>query len=84
MFWAVSGKMSYFSALKAGIAQVVCSGSISLEVILWAISLVSVRVLSSAEVIASIVSLVIPSSWCPISVNIHWNRSVVHPSRGVG
>ena len=33
-FWAVPGKVSYFSTLEAGIGRVSSSGSIPLEVIL--------------------------------------------------
>ncbi len=55
-----------------------------MEVVLWAIPLVSVRVLPSSEVIASVVSSVVSSGWCPISVDIHRNRGVIHPTRGVG
>ena len=51
---------------------------------MWAIPLISVGVLSSPEVIASVVSSIVPSGWCPIPVDIHGNRGIVHPLRGVG
>ena len=83
-FQAVPGEMSYFSALEAGVRGVSCGGCVGLEVVLWAISLVSVRVLPSTEVIPSIVSSIVPSGWRPVSVYVHRDRSVVHPLRGVG
>ncbi len=55
-----------------------------MEVALWAIPLVSVGVLSSLEVIASVVSSVVSLGWCPIPIDIHGDRSVIHPSRSVG
>ena len=42
-----------------------------------------VGILLSAEVIASVVPSVVPSGQHPIPVNVHWDRGVVHPSRGV-
>ena len=59
-FWAIPGEMSYFSTLEAGVRGVSCGGCVGLEVVLRAISLVSVRVLPTAEVIPSIVSSIIP------------------------
>ncbi len=82
-FGAVSGKVSYFSALEAGVRGVSCGSRVALEVILWTVPLVLVGVLSSAEVIASVVSSVIPLSRHPIPVYIHRNWGVIHPSRGV-
>jgi len=70
--------------LKAGIGRVPRSSGVSLEVVLWTISLIPVGVLSSSEVIASVISSVIPSGWRSISVDIHQDWSVIHPSRGVG
>ena len=63
--------------------MVSCSGRVALEVVLRAIPLISVGVLSSAEVVASIVSSVVPSCWCPVPIYVHRDRSVVHPTRGV-
>ncbi len=83
-FWAVPGKVSYFSTLEAGIGRISSSRSISLEVILGPIPLIPIGVLPSPEVIASVIPLVVPSGWCPVPINVHWNRGVVHPSRGVG
>ena len=83
MFGTVSGKVSYFSALEAGVRLVSCSGCVALEVALRSISLIAVGVLSSAEVIASIVSSVVSSRWCPVPVYIHGNRGVIHPARGI-
>ena len=54
-----------------------------MEVALWAIPLIAVGVLSSSEVIPSIVSSVVPSSWCSIPIDVHRNRGVIHPARGV-
>ena len=82
-FWTVSGEVPHFSALEAGIRGVPCGGRIALEVALWAVPLVAVRVLSSAEVIASVVSSVVSSGRCPVSVYIHGDRSVIHPSRSI-
>ena len=50
-----------------------------MEVVLWAVSLIPVGVLPSTEVIASVVSSIVPSGWCSIPVDVHWDRSVVHP-----
>ena len=47
---------------------------------MWAIPLVAVGVLSSSEVISSIVSSVVPSGWCPVPIYVHWDWGVVHPS----
>ena len=55
-----------------------------MEVVLRAIPLVPVGVLSSPEVVASVVSSVVSSSWCPVPVDIHRDRGIVHPARGVG
>ena len=55
-----------------------------MEVVLRAVSLIPVGVLPSTEVIASVVSSVIPSGWCPIPIDVHWNGGVVHPSRSIG
>ncbi len=49
-----------------------------------AIPLVSVGVLSSPEVVASIIASVIPSGWCSVPIDIHRNGGVVHPSWGIG
>ncbi len=82
-FGAVPGKVSYFFALKAGIRGVSCGGRIALEVILWSIPLVAVGVLSSPEVVTSVVPSVVSSGWSSVSIYIHGDRGVVHPSRGV-
>ena len=82
-FGTISGEVSYFSALETGIRGISCSGRIALEVVLWAVPLVSVRILPSAEVVSSIVSPVVSSGWCPVPVYVHWNRGVVHPTGGV-
>ena len=82
-FGTISGEVSYFSALEASIRGVSCGGRIALEVALWAVSLVSVRVLPSTEVVSSIVSSVVSPSWRSIPVYIHRDRSVVHPARSV-
>ena len=81
-FGAVSSEVSYFSALKTCVGGVSCCSCVGLEVV-RAVSLVSVRVLSSTEVVSSVVSSVVPSGWCPVPIQIHWNRGVIHPSRGV-
>ncbi len=78
-FGAVSGEMPHFSALEAGVRRVPCGGRVALEVALWAIPLVAVGVLSSSEVISSIVSPVVPSGWCPVPIYVHWDQGVVHP-----
>ncbi len=49
-----------------------------------AVSLIPVGVLPSTEVIASVVSSVIPLGRCPIPIDVHWNGGVVHPLRGIG
>ncbi len=82
-FWTISGKMPHFSTLEAGIGRVSYSSGVPLEVVLWVVSLISVGVLSSLEVIASVVSSVVSSGRRSIPVNIHWNWSVIHPSRGI-
>ena len=83
-FGAVPSEVSHFSALEAGIRGVSCGGRVALEVILWSIPLVAVGVLSSPEVIASIVPSIVSSGWSPVSIYIHGDGGVVHPSRGVG
>ncbi len=82
-FRAVPGEMSHFSALETGIRGVSCGGCVALEVILWSVLLVAVGVLSSPEVIASVVSPIVSSSWGSVSVYVHGDRGVVHPLRGV-
>jgi len=83
-FWTVSGEVSYFSTLEAGVGRVSGGSGIPLKVILGSVSLVPIGVLPSMEVVASIVSSVVSSGRRPISVDVHWDGSVVHPSRGVG
>ena len=82
-FRAVPSKVSHFSALETGVGRVSCGSRVALEVTLWAASLVAVRVLSPPVVIASIVPSVASSRWCPVSIYIHGDRGVVHPTRGV-
>ncbi len=82
-FGAVPSEVSYFSALETGVGLVSCGGRVALEVTLRTIPLVAVGVLSSAEVIASVVSSVVSSGWCSVSVYIHGDRSVIHPSRSI-
>ena len=55
-----------------------------MEVILWAIPLIPIGVLPTSEVVASVVSSVVPSGWCPVSIDVHGDRGVIHPSRGIG
>jgi len=55
-----------------------------LEVILWSIPLVAVGVLSSSEVVSSVVPPVVPSGRCPIPVYVHWDRGVIHPTQSIG
>jgi len=83
VLWAVSSEVPYFSALEAGIRQVSRGSCVALEVVLWAIPLVSVGVLSSSEVVASVVSSVVSSGRRPVPIDVHRDRGVVHPSRGV-
>ncbi len=79
-FGAVPSEVSYFSALETGVRLVPCSGRVALEVTLRTVPLIAVGVLSSAEVIASVISSVVPSGWCPVSVYIHGDWGVIHPS----
>ncbi len=83
-FRAVSGEVSYFPTLEACIRCISCGGHVALEVILGAISLIPVRVLSSSEVIPSVIPLVVSSGWGPVPVYIHGNWGVVHPSGSIG
>ena len=83
-FRTVPGKMSYFSALEAGVRRVPSSSGIPLEVVLGPIPLVSVGVLSSVEVIASVIPSIVSSGWRPVPIDVHWNWGVIHPSRGIG
>ena len=80
---AVPGEVSYFSALETGIRRVSCGGRVALEVILWTVSLIAVGVLSSAEVVASVIPSVVSSCWCPVPIYVHRDRSVVHPAWGI-
>ncbi len=82
-FRAVSGEVSYFSALETGVRLVSRGGRIALEVILRTVSLIAVGVLSPAEVVASVIPSVVSSCWCPIPVYVHRDRSVVHPTWGI-
>ena len=82
-FGAVSGEVSHFSALEAGVRRVSHSGCIALEVALRAIPLVVVGVLSSVEVIASVVSSIVSSGWGPVPIYVHRDWGIVHPTRGV-
>ncbi len=79
-FGAIPSEVSYFSALKACIRRVSRGGCIALEVALGSISLVVIRVLSSTEVVSSVIPSVIPSGWCPVPVYVHRDRGVIHPS----
>jgi len=58
-----------------------------LEVVLGVISLITVVVSLSSEVVTSIVPLALvvslSLSWCPVSVDIHRDRGIVHPSWGI-
>ena len=83
-FRAIPSKVSYFSALEACVRRISCGGRITLEVILRAVSLISVGILPSSEVISSVVPSVVSPGWCPVSVDIHRDQGVIHPSRGVG
>ncbi len=82
-FRAIPSEMSYFSALEACVRRVSHCGHVALEVVLRAVPLITVGVLSSAEVAASIVSSIVPSCWCPVPIYVHRNRSVVHPAWSV-
>ena len=83
VFGAIPGEVSYFSALEACVRRISRGGCVALEVALRAVSLITVGVLPSAEVVASIVSSVVPSRWCPVPIYIHGDRGVVHPTGGV-
>ncbi len=83
-FRAIPSKVSYFSALEACVRRIPCGSRVTLEVVLRAVSLISVGILPSSEVISSIVPSVVSSGWCPVSVDIHRDQGVIHPSRGVG
>ena len=63
--------------------MICCSSRVALEIVLRAISLITVGILSSAEVVASIVPSVVSSRWCLVPVYIHGDRGVVHPTRSV-
>ena len=80
VFRAVSGEVSYFSALETGVRLVSRGGRVALEVSLRAASLIAVGILPSAEVVASVVSSIVSSRWCPVPVYVHGNWGVVHPS----
>ncbi len=82
-FGTVPGEVPYFSALETGIRLVSCGGCVALEVTLRSVPLIAVGVLPSAEVIASVVSSVVSSRRRPISVYVHGNGGVVHPTRGI-
>ncbi len=85
-FQTVSSIVSYFSTLEAGVQQISGSSGISLKVVLRAIALVAVVVPLSSEVIATVVATVVSlsSGWCPVSVNVHGDRGIVHPSWHIG
>ena len=54
-----------------------------MKVALQAIPLIPIGVLSSPEVVAPVVSSVVPSGWCSVSINVHGDWGVIHPSRSV-
>ena len=58
-----------------------------MEVILGAISLIAVVVPLFSEVVASVVPLAsvvsLSLSWCSVSIDIHGDRGIVHPSWGI-
>ncbi len=62
-FRAIPSEVSYFSALEACVRRVSHCGRVALEVVLRVVPLISVGVLSSAEVIPSVVPSVVPSGW---------------------
>jgi len=82
-FRTVPSEVSYFSALKASVRLISCGGCVALEVILWAVSLIAVGILSSTEVVASVISSVISSRWCPVPIYVHGDQGVIHPARGI-
>jgi len=82
-FGAVPGEVSYFSTLKTGVRLISCGGRVALEVILLTVPLIAIGILSSAEVIAPIVSSIVPAGWRFVPVYIHGDRSVIHPSWSV-
>ncbi len=84
VFWAVSSEVSYFSALEACVQRVPRGGRVALEVVLRAIPLISVGVLSSLEVVPSVVPSVVSSGWRSVPVDVHRNWGIIHPSRGIG
>ena len=81
--WAIPSEVSYFSALEACVRRVSHCGRVALEVVLRVVPLISVGVLSSAEVIPSVVPSVVPSGWCPVPVYVHRNWGIVHPSGSI-
>jgi len=82
-FRAVSGEVPHFSTLEAGVGGVPGGGHVALIVILGAVSLVSVRILLSPEVVASVVPSVVPTGWSSVPVDVHGDQGVVHPSRSI-
>ncbi len=82
-FRAVPSEVSYFSALETSVRLVSCGGCVALEVTLRAVSLIAIGVLPSAEVVAPVVSSIISSCWRPVSIYVHRDWGVIHPSRGV-
>ncbi len=65
---------------ETGVRLVSCGGRVALEVTLRTVSLITVRVLSSTEVIASVVPSVVSLGWCSVPVYVHRDRSVIHPT----
>ncbi len=82
-FRAVPSEVSYLSALEAGVGRVSGGGCVALVVILGAVSLVSVGILSPSEVVTSVVSSVVPTSWSSVPIDVHGDRGVVHPAGSV-
>ena len=76
----VLSSLSAFGAVPGGVS---CGGHVALEVILWSIPLVAAGVLSSSEVIASVIPSIVSSVRSSVSIYIHGDGGVVHPSRGV-
>jgi len=85
--WAVSSEVPFFATVKAGVRGVPCCGSIPLGVILVSVALIAVVVPLSMVIVAVVVSLTAVVSLPvvgSVSVNVHGDWSVVHPSWGVG
>ena len=85
--WAVPGVVPFFSTLEASVGGVSHHGSVSLGVILGLVASIAVVVPLSLVVVSMVVALTVivllSTGWRSVPVDVHGDRSVVHPAQGI-